>query len=130
MSRKQVEGNPFSRFVERVRARIPRRPVQMLLGLNRDKVREVDVTSSGPLVVAFSGGKDSTALALRLAELGQEFSILNTPTGNEPPEVREHVERVIELTAQTWSTFRLQPLRSSLSSKGSSRIGECDGVLG
>lgn len=41
--------------------------------------------------VAFSGGKDSTALAYRLAEMGESFSLLHTPTGNELPEVREHV---------------------------------------
>lgn len=50
-------------------------------------------------VVAFSGGKDSTALALRLHELGEAFSLLFTPTGNELPDVatgspwrNDHVE--------------------------------------
>jgi len=45
-------------------------------------------------IVAFSGGKDSTALALHMAELGEEFSMLFTPTGNELPAVRAHVDAI------------------------------------
>ncbi len=42
-------------------------------------------------VVALSGGKDSTALALRLAELEPgPFRYLCTPTGDELPELLEH----------------------------------------
>lgn len=48
----------------------------------------------GDLVVAFSGGKDSTALALQLAERGHAFRLLYTPTGNELPAVNEHIARV------------------------------------
>lgn len=47
------------------------------------------------IVVAFSGGKDSTALALRMAELGERIdALLFTATGNELPELRAHLERV------------------------------------
>lgn len=46
--------------------------------------------------VAFSGGKDSTAMAYRLAELGERFSLLFTPTGNELPELEAHIERVVK----------------------------------
>lgn len=46
-------------------------------------------------IVAFSGGKDSTALVLRLAELGEQFECLFTPTGDELPELRAHIERVM-----------------------------------
>jgi len=53
---------------------------------------------SSPLVVAFSGGKDSTAMALRLAEKGEKFRLLHTATGNELPEVRRHMERVSTAT--------------------------------
>lgn len=45
------------------------------------------------LVVAFSGGKDSTAMAYRLARRGTHFTLLFTPTGNELPEVARHVRR-------------------------------------
>lgn len=45
-------------------------------------------------VVAFSGGKDSTAMALRLAELGEDFTLLFTPTGNELPELQAHIQDV------------------------------------
>lgn len=43
-------------------------------------------------VVALSGGKDSTALALRLAELHPDwhFNFVCTPTGDEPPEMIDH----------------------------------------
>jgi 3'-phosphoadenosine 5'-phosphosulfate sulfotransferase (PAPS reductase)/FAD synthetase len=43
------------------------------------------------LVVALSGGKDSTALALRLAETEPgDYTYVCTPTGNELPEMFEH----------------------------------------
>lgn len=42
-------------------------------------------------VVALSGGKDSTALALRLAEIEpRDYAYVCTPTGNELPEMFEH----------------------------------------
>jgi len=46
-------------------------------------------------IVAFSGGKDSTAMALRLHELGESFALLFTPTGDELPELREHIARMV-----------------------------------
>lgn len=43
-------------------------------------------------IVALSGGKDSSAMALRLAEIGShEYIYVCTPTGNEPPQVAEHL---------------------------------------
>jgi PP-loop superfamily ATP-utilizing enzyme len=45
-----------------------------------------------PNVVAFSGGKDSTATAYVMAEAGEEFVLLFTPTGNELPEVRTFID--------------------------------------
>jgi len=47
------------------------------------------------LIVAFSGGKDSTALVLRMAELGEDFECLFTPAGNEPAELYAHIDAVI-----------------------------------
>lgn len=42
-------------------------------------------------VVALSGGKDSTAMALELAEREpRDYIYVCTPTGNEPPEMFEH----------------------------------------
>lgn len=46
-------------------------------------------------LVAFSGGKDSTALVLRLAELGEEFTCLFTPTGDELPELAAHIAAIV-----------------------------------
>lgn len=49
-------------------------------------------------VVAFSGGKDSTALALRMSELGEKFRLLFTTTGNELAELWAHFDNVVALT--------------------------------
>jgi 3'-phosphoadenosine 5'-phosphosulfate sulfotransferase (PAPS reductase)/FAD synthetase len=49
-------------------------------------------------IVALSGGKDSTALALRLAEVEpQDYEYVITPTGDELPEMFEHWRRLGEL---------------------------------
>src|SRR5436305_1652332 len=45
--------------------------------------------------VAFSGGNDSTAMAIRMAELGEDFSCLFTPAGNEPAALFDHIAAVI-----------------------------------
>jgi hypothetical protein len=50
--------------------------------------------------VAFSGGKDSTAVALRLAEMGHDFDLLYTPTGTELPAVRRHIDAVVAYTGR------------------------------
>lgn len=43
------------------------------------------------LIVALSGGKDSTAMALRLAEVEPgDYTYICTPTGNEPPAMWAH----------------------------------------
>lgn len=42
-------------------------------------------------ILAFSGGKDSTCLAHKLAEDGEPFELFFTPTGNELPECLEHI---------------------------------------
>jgi 3'-phosphoadenosine 5'-phosphosulfate sulfotransferase (PAPS reductase)/FAD synthetase len=49
-------------------------------------------------VVAFSGGDDSTAMALSLAERGEDFALLFTPAGDEPAELFEHVSAVAAMT--------------------------------
>ena len=49
-------------------------------------------------VLAFSGGWDSTACAIRLWNLGEQFTMLFTATGDELPELLEHVERVRLIT--------------------------------
>lgn len=51
-------------------------------------------------VLAFSGGKDSTAMAVRLAELGEDFELLFTPADDEPAELFEHVDRIVALTGK------------------------------
>jgi|SRR5208282_3944521 len=46
-------------------------------------------------IVALSGGKDSTALALRLAEVEpRDYIYVCTPTGNELPAMKEHWEKL------------------------------------
>lgn len=57
-----------------------------------------DISDHGPTthVIALSGGKDSTALALRLRELNPDvpYVYLITPTGDELPEMVAHWERL------------------------------------
>lgn len=49
-------------------------------------------------VVGLSGGKDSTALALRLAEVEpREYAYVCTPTGDEPDELFAHWRRLGEM---------------------------------
>jgi 3'-phosphoadenosine 5'-phosphosulfate sulfotransferase (PAPS reductase)/FAD synthetase len=49
-------------------------------------------------VVAISGGKDSTALALRLAEVEpRSYRYVCTPTGDELPEMFEHWRKIGEM---------------------------------
>lgn len=46
-------------------------------------------------VVALSGGKDSTAMALRLAEIEpRDYTYICTPTGHELPEMEDHWSRL------------------------------------
>ncbi|HUT88315.1 MAG TPA: phosphoadenosine phosphosulfate reductase family protein [Thermoguttaceae bacterium] len=52
-------------------------------------------------VVALSGGKDSTAMALRLLECEpREYTFFCTPTGNELPEMVAHWSRLEQLIGQ------------------------------
>jgi len=49
-------------------------------------------------VVALSGGKDSTAMALRLAEIApRDYAYVITPTGNEPPQMITHWRKISNL---------------------------------
>lgn len=49
-------------------------------------------------IVALSGGKDSTAMALRLAEVApQDYVYVCTPTGDEPPDMFEHWRQLGQL---------------------------------
>ena len=49
-------------------------------------------------IVAISGGKDSCAMALRLAETEpRDYEFICTPTGNELPEMVEHWRRLRDL---------------------------------
>jgi 3'-phosphoadenosine 5'-phosphosulfate sulfotransferase (PAPS reductase)/FAD synthetase len=49
-------------------------------------------------VVALSGGKDSTAMALRLAEIEpRDYTYVITPTGNEFPEMLTHWKKLSEI---------------------------------
>jgi 3'-phosphoadenosine 5'-phosphosulfate sulfotransferase (PAPS reductase)/FAD synthetase len=56
-------------------------------------------------IVAMSGGKDSTAMALLVAEQGLDFELLFTPAGNEPPELFDHVARIAKLVDKSLITI-------------------------
>lgn len=53
-------------------------------------------------IIALSGGKDSTAMALRLREIypKREFIFFCTPTGNELPEMKRHWETLENILGQ------------------------------
>src|SRR5215831_3739439 len=64
---------------------------------------DLDAQTGVPVVnvVALSGGKDSTAMALRLAEIEpREYTYICTPTGDELPEMFAHWRRLAELLGQ------------------------------
>jgi 3'-phosphoadenosine 5'-phosphosulfate sulfotransferase (PAPS reductase)/FAD synthetase len=54
----------------------------------------------GKNILALSGGKDSTALALVCAEDGLDFELFFTPTFRELPECIDHIARVKEMTGK------------------------------
>lgn len=68
------------------------------------------VLASARQVVAFSGGKDSTATALLLHERGEDFDLLFTPTGNEMPGLFAHMDQVVSRVGKTL----IQPANRSL----------------
>lgn len=71
-------------------------------------------------VVALSGGKDSTAMALRLRETepGIEAVYLITPTGDELPEMIAHWNRLAVLLGQSLEVVTRHTLRGLIESYG------------
>ena len=60
-----------------------------------------------PLVVSFSGGKDSTAMLHHLIDNGQEIAaVIRFDGGWEYPELSYHLDLVEKLTKQTIITVR------------------------
>lgn len=51
-------------------------------------------------ILGFSGGGDSTSMALKMAEDGEDFSLFFTPTGNELPDLQAHIERIVAMTGK------------------------------
>lgn len=62
------------------------------------------------LIAAFSGGKDSTAMVLHMADSGEQFECLYTPTGNELPGVIDHIHRVTEAIGMPLVELDARPL--------------------
>lgn len=64
-------------------------------------------------VVGLSGGKDSTAMALRLAEIEpRDYVYICTPTDNEPPEMFEHWRKLEQLLGRPIQYLRNGTLES------------------
>jgi len=66
-------------------------------------------------IVSLSGGKDSTAMALRLRELYPDmfYQFVCTPTGDELPEMFDHWRRLAELLEQPIVPLVTQTLEAS-----------------
>jgi 3'-phosphoadenosine 5'-phosphosulfate sulfotransferase (PAPS reductase)/FAD synthetase len=63
------------------------------------KTKEIKMPDEAKtLLVACSFGKDSVALAMGLKDRGIPFKLFYTPTGDELPEMDEHVKRIVALT--------------------------------
>lgn len=75
------------------------------------RIEEV-IGATAHVVVAISGGKDSTAMALRLRELYPErdFDFVITPTYNELPEMDAHWKRLEEALGQPLRRVNEVPL--------------------
>ncbi len=72
-------------------------------------------------IVALSGGKDSTAMALALAELEpRDYDYVCTPTGNELPEMLEHWLKLGKILGKA-----IRPVTSGRSLAGLIRIQNC-----
>ncbi len=64
------------------------------------------------LVSAFSGGKDSTCMVLRQAELGESGELLFNVVGNEFPDLLSHVKRIAGITG--WKLTPTVPAHGGL----------------
>jgi hypothetical protein len=84
---------------------------------------------NNPQVVAFSGGKDSTAVALRMAERGEDFDLLFNVVGGEFKSLLDHVARVAALVGKTLHAtdpgFSLKGLIEGYESLPSHRMRWC-----
>ena len=52
-------------------------------------------------IIGLSGGKDSTAMTLEMFARGEEFDVLFTPTGDELPDLQEHLDRLCAYLGKT-----------------------------
>jgi len=65
-------------------------------------------------IIALSGGKDSTAMALRLAETtGEDYIYVCNPTGDEPDEMIEHWNKLSDMLGK-----KILPVTSGVSLNG------------
>jgi hypothetical protein len=63
------------------------------------------------VIVPFSGGKDSTATVLRMHELGERVDeLLFTPTGDEPEDCIEHINKIVAMVGKPLVTPENKPL--------------------
>lgn len=85
-------------------------------------------------VVCLSGGKDSTAMALRLAEInpGVAYRYVITPTGNELPEMDAHwalLERMLGAKLERLPAPTLEALMAAQGALPSTRMRWCTRMI-
>lgn len=86
------------------------------------------------VIVALSGGKDSTAMALRLRELHADipFRFVCTPTGNELPDMIEHwarLERLLDTPLEVLPNRSLEDLMGAQEALPSTRMRWCTRMI-
>lgn len=84
-------------------------------------------------ILAFSGGKDSTCLALLMAEEQLDFELFFTPTFDELPECVDHIARIKEMTGRPLvvrtAGFTLAELIESQNALPNSQMRWCTRIL-
>lgn len=82
------------------------------------------------IVVSFSGGKDSTAMLLRLMELGEPINeVIWCDTYKEFPAMYRHVEKIKELVEAAGIKFTMLKSDYSLTTR-LAILGQCRGCAG
>ena len=98
---------------------------RQIIAAVRTFARQHDLLRPGPLVVAVSGGTDSTALALIVAELRDEFGLVvhvaHFDHGARPKDAAADAQFVADLANRIDATVRVGKAKTALKSEDDAR---------